>query len=255
MWLDRLVDAAQARVEEGYYRRRPGAFVSEAPASLAENVREERPAIVAEVKRARPSGDAWDVDAGRQARAYASGGASGVSVLTDPDHFDGNLSHLFQARSAGLPLLMKDFLVSEEQIQAGRAWGASAVLVIARLSREGYIEPTVEDLVEAAHEAGLEALVEVVTLDELDTALEAGADIVGINQRDLDTLEHDPGRTRRLLEARSPSCPVLHLSGIQDKSDVKDALASGADGVLVGTAAMEAKDPAGFVASLKEVAS
>lgn len=252
MWLDRLVEAARERVEDGYYDRRPGAFVSEAPSSLADAVRGSRPGVVAEVKRARPEGTCWDVDPGQQARAYASGGASGVSVLTDPENFDGDLSHLFQARSAGVPLLMKDFLVSQAQVEAARAWGASAVLVIARLSREGYVRQSVQDLVSAVHEAGLEALVEVVTVDELDEALEAGADLVGVNQRDLDTLEHDPGRTRRLLEQRSPACPVLHLSGVEDAKDVRFALDSGADGVLVGSAAMDAEDPAGFIASLRE---
>lgn len=252
MWLDRLVSATRDRLDEGYYARRPAALVSEHPPSLRAEIERARPAVVAEVKPARPEGSRWRTDPGRQARAYAAGGACGISVLTDPDHFDGDLNNLQAARSTGLPLLMKDFLIDEAQIAAARAWGASAVLVIARLPREGYTDLTVQQAVQALHDAGLEALVEVVTDAELETALAAGADVIGINERDLDTLEQDPDRTARLVGGRTLERPVLHLSGVQGPEDVTRALKAGASGVLVGTAAMDAADPTAFVRSLRE---
>ncbi len=253
MYLERLVDAAHTRLEDGYYRRRPGALLQTDPPSLAHALHApDAPAVVAEVKPARPDGARWNAQPGPQARAYAAGGADAISILTDPDHFDGDLEHLQHARSTGLPLLMKDFLIDEEQIHAARAWGASAVLIIARLSQEGHTEHTVHELVHAAHETGLEALVEVDTREQYETARKAGADAIGINQRDLDTLDHDPERTRRVLDDARVDRPVLHLSGIQDASDVQRALDAGAHGVLVGSAAMSADDPAAFVASLKE---
>lgn len=255
MWLERLVEATKARVEDGYYRRRPAALVSDSPPSLRTAIEHDHPAVVAEVKPARPDGSTWSIDPGNQARAYASGGATGISVLTDPDHFDGDLANLQGARSTGLPILMKDFLVDREQIEAARAWGASAVLVIARLPREGYTDLTVAQAVDAAHEAGLEALVEVVDEDELDEALDAGADVVGINSRDLDTLEEDEGRTARLLGGEPIAVPVLHLSGITDAAGVRAAVKAGAQGVLVGTAAMDANQPAAFVRKLRGATS
>lgn len=252
MWLDRLVGATRERLEEGYYERRPGAFLSSSPPSLRAAIERAHPAILAEVKPARPDGSRWRIDPGQQARAYAAGGACGISVLTDPDHFDGDLEHLQAGRSAGVPLLMKDFLIDERQLEAARAWGASAVLVIARLPREGYTDLSVREAVEAAHERQLEALVEVVTEAELDAALEAGADVVGINERDLDTLEQDPSRTERLLSGRELPVPALHLSGIAGPEDVQRALKASAAGVLVGTAAMDAEDPSAFVRRLRE---
>lgn len=252
MWLDRLVGATRSRLEDGYYDRRPAAFLT-SPPSLRAAVERARPAVVAEVKPARPDGTRWNVDPGAQARAYASGGACGISVLTDPDHFQGDLANLQAARSVAAPILMKDFLIDERQADAARAWGASAALVIARLPREGYTELTIAEAVEALHALDLEALVEVVTEEELDDALDAGADVIGINERDLDTLDQDVDRTRRLLEGRDLPGPVLHLSGVQGPADVRRALQAGAQGVLVGTAAMDASDPAAFIRSLREV--
>jgi indole-3-glycerol phosphate synthase len=253
VWLDRLVEATRERLDEGYYNRVPTALMNDDPPSLAEALADP-PGVVAEVKLARPDGTSWDAVPDQQALAYAAGGADGISVLTDRDYFDGDLAHLQSARAAGRPLLMKDVLVHGQQAQAARAWGASAVLVIARLPREGYTDRGLDELVDAVHRADLEALVEVVTREELDAALDAGADVVGVNQRDLDTLEHDPDRTRRLLSGRDLDVPALHLSGIETPEDVRRALDDGADGVLVGSAAMDAGDPAALVRSLEEAA-
>lgn len=258
MWLARLVDATRDRLEAGYYDKRPQPPPSPPEgvpdaASLRRAIERARPAVLAEIKPARPEGAVRDVDIAQQAKAYAAGGACGISVLTDPDHFGGALENLATARQAGLPVLMKDFLLDTRQIDAAAAWGASAVLVIARLHDEGHASLGLGEAIEAAHAAGLEALVEVVTEDELDAALTAGADVVGINTRDLDSLEMDASRVERLLDGRDLPVPVLWLSGISSGKDVRRALKAGADGVLVGTAVMAADDPARAVRELTQV--
>lgn len=242
MWLDRLVGAARKRVDQGFYEARPASRL-ERYGSLRASVQRAYPALVAEIKPGRPTGEPRDVDVSKIAQAYAEGGACGISVLTDPDHFGGHLENLELARRAHLPLLMKDLVIDEAQVDAAAAWGASAVLVIARLHAEGYTNTPLADLVDRAHELGIEVLTEVVTDQELDLALDTGADLLGINVRDLDTLELDLDRPRRLLEDREIDPPVLHLSGIETADDVTRALAAGADGVLVGTSLMSAQDP------------
>lgn len=242
MWLDRLVGAARERVDQGYYEARPSSRLKP-HGSLRASVQRAYPALVAEIKPGRPTGEPRDVDVAKLAQAYAEGGACGISVLTDPDHFGGRLQNLELARQPHVPLLMKDFVVDEAQVDAAATWGASAVLAIARLHTEGYTDTSLADLVDRAHELDIEILAEVVTDEELDLALGTDADLVGINVRDLDTLEIDPDRPRRLLEDREIDPPVLHLSGIETAEDVADALAAGADGVLVGTSLMSAQDP------------
>jgi indole-3-glycerol phosphate synthase len=253
VWLEKLVEATQARVEAGYYDEDPPQARVDTPPSFADALRAADPAVVAEIKPARPSGGAREVDVTQRAQRYADAGASAISVLTDPDHFDGFLANLPAAAGPGLPLVMKDFLVDPAQIDAARAWGASAVLAIARLPREGYTDYTLDEVVADAHEAGLEVLAEVVTETELDRALAAGADAVGVNVRDLDTLDVDPDRTRRLLAERTLEVPALHLSGIAGPGDLERALAAGADGALVGSHLMDAEDPRSRLRALTEV--
>jgi len=250
MSLDDLVASTRQRLDDGYYDKRPDQPVKPA-GSLVASLNFHDPAVVAEIKPARPSGQNWNVDVTEQAQAYAEGIAAGMSVLTDPDHFDGELETLTVAANTGIPALMKDFVIDPAQIEAARAFGASAVLVIARLPREGYTELSVEDAVDDAHEAGLEALVEVVTEAELEEAIEAGADAIGVNTRDLDTLEEDLDRPGRLLGDREIDVPTLWLSSVSEPEHVERALDAGADGVLVGTACMDADDPAEFVAQLR----
>lgn len=252
MWLDRLVAATHARVERGFYDARPEGSLRPGP-SMRAAIERAYPAILAELKPARPEGKLPDVDLGEQAHRYAAGGACGISVLTDPDHFDGALETIEVARTTGLPVLMKDFLVHPAQLDAAQGWGASAVLAIARIHEAGLTETSLEAMVQAAHERDLEVLCEVVTAEELDAALAAGADILGINARDLDTLELDMDRTQRLLRGRAIDVPVLHLSGIQGPGDVARALKAGASGVLVGTALMESEDPVQALRRLQEL--
>ena len=159
--------------------------------------------MIAEVKRRSPSkGDIRiDLDPAALAAAYADGGASAVSVLTEPRHFAGSPDDLLAVRAAvDLPVLRKDFVTTAYQVWEARAWGADAVLlIVAALD-----PPALRALLDEAAEAGLDALVEVHTVAEATVAADAGATLVGVNARDLATLEVDPGRFAAVRQA----CPA-----------------------------------------------
>jgi indole-3-glycerol phosphate synthase len=200
--------------------------------------------LIAELKRASPSEGPilLDLDAASFARAYEECGAAALSVLTEPDFFRGSLHDLDAARRAtkATPILRKDFVVDGYQLVEARASGADAVLLIARVL-EG---ERLSLLLRAARELELQALVEARDEREIELALEAGAAIVGVNNRDLATLEVDPTRAER-LRARIPSTTVaVWESGIRTADDVRRARAAGYDAVLVGTALSKAKNPA-----------
>jgi indole-3-glycerol phosphate synthase len=136
VWLQRLVEATDARLAKGTYDQRPQ-HALEPIGSFRAALQRAYPAVVAEIKPGRPTEQPRMVDAATVARDYAEGGACAISVLTDPDHFGGQLSNLARARAGQLPLLMKDFPLDEAQLDAAAAWGATAVLVIARPHTEG----------------------------------------------------------------------------------------------------------------------
>jgi indole-3-glycerol phosphate synthase len=209
----------------------------------------EGPRVIAEVKRRSPSkGDIRiDLDPAALAAAYAAGGASAVSVLTEPRHFAGSPGDLLAVRAAvDLPVLRKDFVTSAYQVWEARAWGADAVLLIVAALDPGSLEAL---LAEAA-EAGLDALVEVHTPPEAEVAAAAGATLVGVNARDLATLEVDPGRFAAVRRALPGGTVVVAESGIGDQAGVRAAADAGADAVLVGEALVRAPDPASAVRDL-----
>ena len=129
------------------------------------------------------------------------GGAVGISVLTEPKHFNGSLSTLMQAREAvKLPILMKDIIIVPEQIEVAAQIGANAVLLIQALFDKGYCEMNVDKTIAYAHSKGLEVLLETHNEDEFKTALETNADLIGINNRNLATLKIDLNTTKQILE-------------------------------------------------------
>jgi indole-3-glycerol phosphate synthase len=207
------------------------------------------PRVIAEVKRRSPSrGDIRiDLDPAALAGAYAAGGASAVSVLTEPRHFAGSPDDLLAVRAAvDLPVLRKDFVTTAYQVWEARAWGADAVLlIVAALD-----PPVLRALVDVAAEAGLDALVEVHTLDEAESAAAAGATLVGVNARDLATLEVDLGRFAAVRQALPAGTVLVAESGIRTRADVQAAADAGADAVLVGEALVRAHDPAAAMADL-----
>jgi indole-3-glycerol phosphate synthase len=205
--------------------------------------------VIAEVKRSSPSaGRIAEADAGVRARTYEGAGAAAVSVLTEHQHFDGALADLRAVHLAvGIPVLRKDFLVHPAQVIESRVEGADAVLLIAG----ALTEPELKAMLAAAEDLGLGALVETHAEEDLDRALSAGADVVGVNARDLETLEVDPDRALRLL-ARVPQDRVAVLeSGISSRRHVERALEAGARAVLIGEALMRADDPGAALRELR----
>lgn len=208
--------------------------------------------VIAEIKRRSPSAGAIreDLDPVRYAQAYVAGGAVGISVLTEPDHFGGTLADLERvAEAVAVPVLRKDFVLDEVQLLEARAAGASAVLLIVRaLSAK-----RVSDLVRAALDLGLAPLVEAHTLPELEIALGAGATIVGINNRDLDTFVVDRASAEMLLRRVPAGVRAVAESGLETRADVERMAAAGADHVLVGTVVARSAEPESAVRALTGV--
>lgn len=210
-------------------------------------------AVIAEVKKASPSAGsiAPDADPGKQALSYQAGGAAAISVLTEPSYFGGSFGDLSDVADAvDVPVLCKDFVVDPVQLFVARGHGADAVLLIVAVLGEdvaGYID--------LAATLGLQALVEVHTADELAIAQHAGATLVGVNARNLRTLEVDVAGARELVRAAAGTgVTVVAESGIRDRSDVTAAAAAGADAVLVGETLMRAAFPEDTLADLTGVA-
>jgi indole-3-glycerol phosphate synthase len=206
-------------------------------------------AVIAEVKRASPSKGALAAIADPAALAmdYEAGGARVISVLTEPRRFGGSLDDLAAVREAvQVPVLRKDFIVSSYQLWEARAYGADVVLlIVAALEQNALVS-----LVERAVSIDLVPLVEVHTEEELDRALEAGARLLGINARNLATLEVDRGVFGRIAPRVPEGILKIAESGIRGPHDLLAYAAAGADAVLVGESLVTGKDPRSAVADL-----
>ncbi len=221
--------------------------------ALARAQNQGRLSLITEIKRRSPSAGPLStvLSVAERAAAYERSGAAMLSVLCDRRFFDGDYLHLSQARAAvQLPLLCKEFVLDEVQLDAARAFGADAVRLIVRCLTA---ERTAE-LVAAARQRELEPFVEVTTEAELAVALAAGANLIGVNARDLDTLVMDPERAARVLAAIPDSVTRVHLSGLAQPADVLRLRASPADAALVGEALMREDDPSPRLRSLSQAA-
>ena len=254
--LEPLLSAAQQRVSALRASRRElerEADAAPRPLPFGQRLSDGSIGVIAEVKRRSPSAGPIHeaLDPVAHAQAYAAGGAIGISVLTEPAYFGGSLDDLRRVAAAvALPVVRKDFLLEELQLVEARAAGASAVLIIVRI-----LEPArVKSLVRAAQGLGLAALVEVHAPDELDTALAAGATLVGVNSRDLDSFTIDRVAAERLLAQVPAEVVAVAESAIANRSDVERVAAAGADHVLVGTAVARLDDPREAVRGLAGVA-
>lgn len=206
-------------------------------------------ALIAEVKRRSPSKGALrpDLDPAVLASAYRAGGASAVSVLTEPVHFAGSPGDLQKVRAAvELPVLRKDFVTTPYQVWEARAWGADAVLLIVAALDQRLLA----ELLAEAVAAGLDALVEVHTREEAATAAAAGAGLIGVNARDLATLTVDLRRFALVRDVLPAGATLVAESGIRSNADVRTVAAAGAHAVLVGEALVLASDPEAAVAGL-----
>jgi len=210
--------------------------------------------IIAEIKRRSPSAGALSTRLGvaERAAAYQQGGAAMLSILTDEPFFDGRYEDLQAARgSCDLPLLCKDFVLDEVQLDAARAFGADAVLLIVRCVSATELPR----LVAAARERGLMPLVEVTTELEAQAALDASADVIGVNARDLDTLQMDAARTARVLAALPAHVVKVHLSGVSTPAHVIDIARGQVDAALIGEALMRQDDPLPLLSGLTRAAA
>ncbi len=242
-FLDVLAGDAITTVISGYYEQlQPAESVSSSlkGAILQSN----SAAVIAEVKGASPSKGIirQDFSPGQVARAMVSGGAVGISVLTEPRHFHGSLNNIIEVRkSVRVPVLMKDIIVSPQQVEAASKLGANAVLLIQTIFDRGYCDFELSEMVAKAHSKGLEVLLEVHCIDEFLRACESGADMLGVNNRNLCTLKVDLNVTREILTARRPSMSVVvSESGIGSVYDVRFLKEAGADAFLIGSSVMSA---------------
>jgi indole-3-glycerol phosphate synthase len=208
-------------------------------------------AVIAEMKQRTPTMGvlAEDYKPADLARAYTAGGASAISVLTHMAGFGGRPEHIETARVAtNLPILRKDFITDPYEIGEARAAGADAVLlIVAALDL-----PELRRLLAVVRSRGISALVEVHDENETSVAIEAGAQVVGVNHRDLRTFEVDLGLTERLRPLIPDTVPLVAESGIHSIDDARRMRDAGADAILVGEMLMRAADP---VACLRELAS
>lgn len=211
-------------------------------------------AVIAEIKKASPSAGtiAHDFDPVAIAMAYAEAGADALSVLTDEKYFQGHLTYLAKIREqVALPILRKDFIIDEVQIYESVVAGADAILlIVAALEQEELLR-----LLDTAGNCQLDVLVEVHDLEEMDRAIDSGARLIGINNRNLRTFQVDLSTTERLSEEVGPDHILVSESGIFSGADTSRIRSWGADAVLVGEALMRAPDKIAKMTELKSGSS
>lgn len=220
------------------------------PHDPAPALRESGGFFIAEVKRASPSKGilAEGVDVAERARAYERGGASAVSVLCEPDFFNGSAQDVATASAAvSIPVLYKDFVVDPYQLLQARSVGARWVLLIARV-----LGDALHSYTQRALALGLEPLVEVHSEREMALAADSGARLIGINARDLDTFEVDLGLVKGLASRCPDRCACIAESGIHTVEDLLSLRDAGAHGFLIGESLMRAKDPEALLRSYRE---
>ena len=244
-FLDQLVRDAEQTLREGYYTAQPPEPHS--TISLRTTIETCRcNPVIAEMKRASPSLGSirMNIDPTQIAHAIEAGGASGMSVLTEPKHFKGSLEYLRQIRgTTRLPLLMKDIVINPEQVEVGARLGADAVLLIKAIYDRGKGHVSLDAMIEKAHALGLEVLLETHDADEFNAAQNTEADLIGINNRDLRTLKVDLEVTRRVLETHSKGdAPIVSESGVKNPGDLLFLRGCGAQAYLIGSSIMASGD-------------
>jgi len=240
-FLDTITQSAKATIDSGYYETLTETATSRI--SLKKAIREAKNApVITEIKAASPSAGTIreNVEARSIAESMEKGGAVGISVLTEPQHFNGSLRSLVEARrTVKLPILMKDIILSPAQLEAASNLGANVALLIEALFDRGYCECNLSDMIATAHSKGLEVLLETHTAEEFRSAVRTHADLVGINNRNLATLKVDLGVTQRILEQNSAEGKiVVSESGVSTPADLRFLRECGAQAFLVGSAVM-----------------
>jgi indole-3-glycerol phosphate synthase len=244
-FLDRLVQNAFGLVDSHYYDTLNDIVVN--PRSLRKALEDclHFP-IIAEVKLSSPSlGQLTKRSPESLVNEYAEAGTAAFSVLTEPNFFNGHLSHVPLVASKGFPVLMKDIVVSARQIRAASEMGASGVLLIQSVFSRRMLAEDRDSLINEAHDLGLEVLLESTDLLELEEAVESEADLLGVNQRNLSDLSIDRSKGESILRVGVDTAgrPLVIMSGIETREEVIRLRDAGADAVLIGTSLSRSEHP------------
>ena len=242
-FLDVLACDAMRTIKDGFYETLEG--TRSLNLSLKEAILQCRnAAVISEIKLRSPSAGVLKENSELRhiAGEMEDGGAVGISVLTEPKHFKGHVNYLAEIREqVNIPILMKDIVLSPIQVEAASRTGADAVLLIQTLFERGYCEKDVHGMIEDCHSRGLEVLLEVHDRKELRPAVNTNADMIGVNNRDLKTLEVDLEMVRRVLTEHDAGGKVIvSESGITNPEDIRLLRGFGVHAFLIGTAIMRA---------------
>jgi indole-3-glycerol phosphate synthase len=240
-FIDVLAQSVKETINSGYYEaicKTGTSYIS-----LKKAIVEAKNApVITEIKTASPSAGIIreNAEAGVLAESMEKGGAIGISVLTEPKHFNGSLFSLLEARKAvKIPILMKDIIIDPLQLEAAAKAGANAVLLIIALFDRGYSDYNMHKMIARAHSAGLEVLLETHNEEEFCSAVKTHADLIGINNRDLTTLKVDLNVTKRILEGNDMKDKIIvSESGIHSPVDLHFLSECGAQAFLIGSAIM-----------------
>ena len=240
-FLDKLAQTAKATVDSGYYEVLTEAATPRV--SLKRAIQEAKNApVITEIKAASPSAGTIreNIEPSSIAGSMEKGGAVGISVLTEPKHFNGSLRSLVEARrTVKLPLLMKDIILSRVQLEAASKLGANVVLLIQALFDRGYCDFKLDVMIATAHSKGLEVLLETHTAEEFRAAVGTHADLIGINNRNLATLKVDLNVTKQILEQNDTHGKIIvSESGVKSPADLRFLRLYGAQAFLVGSSVM-----------------
>jgi len=198
--------------------------------------------LISEIKHASPAGayEHENIDVEKTVQLFNEAGADAISCVVEPKIFKGKLSNITAAKKSGLPVFFKDFVMDECQVGAAADLGADAILLVMKVMDREKLD--VDKFIEKAHSHGLEVLLECYNTDEMQRAMKTNADMLGINNRDLRTLQVNINETRKILEETEPDRPLISESGIRTAEDAKFVKKAGAKGILVGTALWTSND-------------
>ena len=238
--LKRLVTNSQIAIDDGTYEI--DVNLQKSSKDFIQIIKNNsHPTLLTEIKFASPSlGKIRTLtDPASIARQMIAGGSKALSILTQPNLFHGSPEYFMKVReSVDIPLLMKDIMIENIQIDAAEKMGADYILLIQSLFDQGFLKE-VDEFIEYAHKKELKILLEVHTKQEFENALKTDADLIGVNNRNLDTLEIDLKTTKTVLEGYEKSRPILSESGIETTEDIQYLKKSGADAFLVGSSIMK----------------
>ncbi len=248
--LDKFIEKAKENAANGYYANPPK--YSGARHSLLRTLAGQDFSLICEIKHASPAGEySFEaVNAEKLGKDFRDSGADAISVVVEPQIFRGRLSNVPEAKQAGLPVLFKDFVIDFEQIKAAKICGADAMLLVVKVANRLSLD--LDALISEAHRQGLEVLLESYDDEEMRQAMKTDADMLGINNRDLQTLIVDLSRTGRVIEASGGvDRPTISESGVLFAEDVRYVRKFDVKGVLVGTAIWKAPSIKEKISELK----